>query len=155
VFIVALTEKGFRLNYTEIVGVQIQIQGSLFTMQSEALREPEILQNAGDYWQKNVSFIVPAEDVVRGQTDTVSISFEITYNETDRINGISQQAVFNSTAAGVIHVSLFRPFLSNLEYIEIIAPAVAAVGIIGFLLYIRKRRKASHGATQPKDVNLR
>jgi hypothetical protein len=112
-------------------------------MQSDALQEPEILQDAGDYWQKNVSFTVPAEDVARGQTDTVSISFEITYNEIDRINGIPQQAVYNSTAAGVINVNLFRPFLSNLESIGIVVPVVSAVGILGFWLYV-KRRKASH-----------
>jgi len=151
-FEVDLIENGSRLNYTEIVDVVIQVRGSLFTMQSEPLHEPEILRETGDYWRKNFSFLVPAEDIVRGQIDNVSISFEITYNEIDRINGISQQAVYNSTAAGVISVSLFRPFLSNLESIEIIVSVVAVVGIIGFLLYVRKRRKASHGAAQPEDV---
>ncbi|HVO37359.1 MAG TPA: hypothetical protein VMT01_04240 [Candidatus Acidoferrum sp.] len=151
-FEVDLIEKGSRLNYTEIVNVVIQLRGSLFTIQSEALHEPEILQEAGDYWQKNVSFLVPAEDVARGQTDNVSISFEITYNEIDRINENSTQAIYNSTTAGVVSVSLFRPYLSNLESIEIIVPVVSVIGIIGFLLYVRKRRKASQGTAQPKDV---
>jgi hypothetical protein len=138
-FRLELTTKGSALNHTEIIDMRIKIQGSQFIMQSEPLQETETLRNAGDRWERSVSFYVPAEYVERGQTDNVSITFELTYNEIDNIGGYSSQTVYRP-ADGAMYVSLFRPFLSTFEYVEIVVVVICFCGVIGFTLYVRRRR---------------
>lgn len=146
-FRLALTSRGSSLNYTEVVSVRIRLHGSYFDMDSEDVSGTEVLREVGDFWETNASFYIPTECVGRGQTDNVSISFGLTYNEIDNIEGYSLQTVYGSTTYEAMYVNLFRPLLSNPESIAVTVVTVMALGgISGFILY---RRRVSAKSPSP------
>lgn len=143
-FRLTLKSKGAFLDHTETTRVEMGLYKVLYDrtllfIDSKEQWETKTLRNTGDYWEKNFSFYIPAEKVDRGQTLNVSIIFWVDYGEIDNVQWLNI-GYLEDNSDNPMYVSLFRPFLSTLELIIIIAVVAVIVisGIIGLILHGRK-----------------
>jgi len=146
-FRLTMTSKSSVLDHTETNSVRIVLSSENFIMDSGTQTETVTLTNIGDYWEKEVSFYIPAEKVNRGQTLNVSITLVVDIDEIDNI----QEESWNHVGENYdypIYVSLYRPILSTLELILVATVIVIIVaGIVGFVVY--RRRKVSVKTPSP------
>jgi len=141
-FRLTLTSKRYVLDHTETNWVKITLNSENFIMDSGNQEETVTLRNIGDYWERKVSFYIPAEKLIRGQTLNVSITFVVSIDEIDNIQWRSWEHA-GENYDDPMYVSLFRPILSTLEWIVIVVVAVIAIGgISGFVFYRRTRISA-------------
>jgi len=138
-FRLTLTSKRPVLDRAETNRVKIILNSENFIMDSGDQTETKILRNIGDYWEKKVSFYIPAEKVNRGQTLNVSIVFVVSINEIDNIQWRSWEHTAQ-TYDNPMYVSLSRPILSTLELILIFVVTLIVIGgVSGFVFYRRRR----------------
>jgi len=146
-FRLTMTSKRPVLDHTETNSVKIVLSSENFIMDSGSQTETVILTNIGDYWEKEISFYIPAEKVNRGQALIVSITFVVDMDEIDNIQWKSWNHVGNNYD-NPMYVSLYRPILSTLELILVaIVIIIVVAGIVGFVLY--RRRKVSVKTPSP------
>lgn len=138
-FKLTLLYKSFTLTDTETESVKIILQSMNFSTDSGTQEETVILRNVGDYWKKTVSFNIPAEKVPRGQSVEIDIFFAVKM-DTIATNHVAYPQ-FTSNDGNPMQTSLYRPYLSFLEWIFVIAAVVVVGGLSGFIIY--RRRLAS------------
>lgn len=132
-----LIAKSTNLNYLEPVSLAIELQGTYFMDSSKHMIDQRILENVSDYWEENITFTVPTAHMGRGQTDNVSITFKVIYNQID-LEGRSWQAFYLTTSYGdPLYIDVSRPFLSTAELI--IITIITAVVVVALLSYRKKR----------------
>lgn len=137
-FRLTLISKNSMLDHTETNWVDVVLSSENFLMDSGNQTEIVTLTNVGNYWEKKVSFYVPAEKLNRGQTLKVSIFFLVSVNEIDSVQKLSRE--YNAdNYYNPMPVYLIRPILSTLELIIIIV-VIVVCGIVGFILYRKRKR---------------
>jgi len=138
-FRLTLISKRPVLDHSETNWVRISLSTENFIVDSGSQAETVTLRNIGDYWEKKVSFNIPAEKLTRGQTLNASITVVMSINEIDNIQWKSWEHT-GQNYDNPMYVSVFRPVLSTFELIIIVVVAVIVVGgISGFILYRRSR----------------
>jgi hypothetical protein len=138
-FRLTLISKSSMLDHTETNWVEVVLSSENFIMNSGNQTEIVTLTNVGNYWEKKVSFYIPAEKLNRGQTLKVSIFLIVSINEIDSVQKLSQEYNANNYY-NIMSVNLIRPILSTLELIVMVVVAVIVIiGISGFILYRRRR----------------
>jgi len=146
-FRLLMTYKNMWLDHTETNKIKIVLSSENFIMDSGDLTETRILQDINDYWEKTISFYIPAEKVNRGQTLDVTITFVLTITQvSNALGGNARLAYTTQNLDNPIHVSIFRPFLSTFEFVvvAVLVTVIVVGGITGFVLFRRKKLHAKH-----------
>jgi len=155
-FRLLMTYKNYALDHTETNKVKITLTSENFIIDSGDLLETRILSEVGDYWDKTISFNIPAEKVSRGQTLDVAITFLLTITQAaNALGGYSRLAYTKQNLDNPIHVSLFRPFLSMFELIVVIVVAIIVVGGLGGFIFYRifyRRKRVSAKPPSPPSM---
>ena len=139
-FILTLVYKSSTLTDTYTKSVKIILRSwENFVTDSGEQEETVILRNIGDHWEKKVPFNIPAEKVPRGQSVDVEIDFGVTI-VTIATNQVAY-AQWTNSCGDTLQTSLYRPFLSFLEWVCIIIAVGVVSGLNGFIIY--RRRLAS------------
>jgi hypothetical protein len=138
-FRLTLVYKSFTLTDTNTDSVKIILTSENFVTDSGTQEETVVLRNVGDYWEKIVSFNIPAEKVPRGQSVDVDITYVVKI-DTIATNHVAYRQTTNNYYAPM-QTSLSRPYLSFLEWICVVAAVVVVGGLSGFIIY--RRRLAS------------
>ena len=137
-FRLTLISKSSMLDHTETNWIEVVLSSENFLMDSGNQTEIVTLTNVGNYWEKKVSFYVPAEKLNRGQTLKVSIFFLVSINEIDSVQKLSREYDANNYY-NPMPVNLIRPILSTLE-LNVIIVVIVVCGIGGFILYRKRKR---------------
>lgn len=148
VFRLGLISKSLMLDRTETNWVEIVLSSENFLMDSGNQTEIVTLTNVGDYWEKKVSFYVPAEKLNREQTIKVSIFFLVSINEIDSDQKQSQGYDANNYY-NPMPVNLIRPILSTLESIIIVvAIVVCGIACMHAMFFAINRQLTKRGNTK-------
>ncbi|MGD8506308.1 MAG: hypothetical protein PVF15_06545 [Candidatus Bathyarchaeota archaeon] len=138
-FRLALLMKSSSLNYTVTEEMRMALSSPKFSWDVGKYRDLKPLVAEGDFWEKRVSFSIDAENLDRGQTVSVSVTFELIYNEIDNIEGKQMHSYETTIYDNPMLVNLNRPFLSTLE--TAVVASVLIVTFVGTSIVVFYRRK--------------
>lgn len=150
-----LKSKGPSYNYTEPVLLLIKVHAGTDRarqLKSENYANNTFLRTAGDCWEKNISFSIPAESLPRGETKVSWIMFELVYNERylDQVQG--SQIWKKSTDwyyydpsihELAMNFQIYRPFMSTIEWIAVISIITFGACVLGFIIYKKTIMKSN------------
>jgi len=140
---VTLLKVGTFFDSVVINWIKIELTTLKFSVDSGNVEIGETMRNVGDHFEKRIDFLIPADRLNRGENVDLAMIWSMNIDILDSL----QHRHWIYTGSGSndpITVSLYRPFLSTLEWLMVgIVVCVTVGGSIGFVIYrrvIRRRR---------------
>jgi len=143
-----LVEKHSAFDHVHIEWTNVRISSLKFTFDSENIEETASFANIGNSYERRINFQVPSSKLSRGENVFLSVFWSIKIDIVDNVQW-KHWVYIGSNYDAPLKVEIFRPSLSTLETI-IIAIVIAAIGTVGIVILLRRRKKAtSQISTRP------
>jgi len=142
---ITLLDVGAYFDSVVINWVKVELTTLKFSMDSGNIAINVTMRSIGDHLEKRIDFWIPADRINRGENVNLTMIWSMNIDILD-----TQQhkhwIYTGSNSTDPMTVSLYRPFLSTLEWLMVGIVAFAIVGgSIGFVIYRRAihRRRTS------------